>query len=683
MKRVLPIIVVLIITLMTGASTTSAQDPPSTDTTQEATVASTTPKIRKFGIYTINSSVETGFRFLGTDGNLSKYRSDLNYGRGPRLLNLDFNARSGDEEGKVFDMVQVNASGWGGDPAAFLRFDVEKKRWYRLAGSYRRIDYFNNLANFALNQHLSDTHRRMGDFSLTLLPGNETFRINLGYSVNRDKGSSFTTFYYNRDEFSLTAPIRQLSQDFRVGVDARVLGLDINFQQGYRYYKDDTTYSIPSLAAGNDQFNPSVLSSFQRRIPSRGEIPFTQLSLHTLINKRVDFTGRITYTTARSRFRLYETATGVDASNNNVELDQLIGGGQTKRPNAMGDFGVTFFLTDRISVSEVFRFNNFRIDGNQFLAEELYRTRDTFFGKTELPPLITEFISIRSIGFRQLQNMIEVDYKVSQRFVGHVGYRYSNRRLIQGAFDEGLDLSFEPETVRNHTHAVLFGFRATPVSMWKIYFDAEHGEADNVFIRVDNWDYTDFRIRSLLKPVRSLAINTSYIYKDNNNPTRTIEMIAQDFGVDVQTRIFSSSVDWTPIGRFNLSGGYTRTNIDSDASVVFFLNRQRQIGRSLYLMRNNYFYINSTTRLHPRVDLFIGYRIQKDTGQGDRTPAGPSELLSSYPLHFQSPEARLTFKLFENVSWNFGWQYYDYKERFFNNQNYRANLGYVSIRLGF
>lgn len=680
MNCVLPSKAALILLLIFGLAPVLAQDPPAEPAQDPKPAVS---KIRKFGVYTVDADVETGYRFLGTDGSLSKYRSDLNYGRGPRLLNLDFLARSGGDDGLVFDTLQVNASGWGGDPAAFLRFDIEKKKWYRFAGSYRRVDYFNNLANFALNQHLSDTHRRLGDFTLTLLPGNENFRVNLGYSVNRDKGASLTTFYYNRDEFPISSPIRQLAQDFRVGVEARVFGVDINFLQGYRSYKDDTTFIIPSLEPGNNPTNLPSLSTFQRQIPSRGEIPFTQLSLHTLVKQRFDFTGRLTYTTARSRFRLFETKTGKDYDNNNIVLDQLIGGGQTKRPNAMGDFGVTVYLTDRISVSEVFRFNNFRIDGNQFLASELYRTRETFFGMTELPPLITEFLSIRSIGFRQLQNVVEVDFKINQRFTGHLGYRYSNRRLIQGGFDEGQSLAFDTETARNETHAFLAGFRAAPLSNWKVYFDIEHGEADNVFFRVANWDYTDFRIRSLYKPIRSLVINNSFIYKDNNNPTRAIEMITQNFGVDIQTRIFSNSVEWTPIGRFSVNGGYTRTNIDSDAAVVFFLNRERLLGRSLYLMRNNYFYLNTTTRILPRVDLFVGYRIQKDTGQGDRTPADRSELLSSYPLRFQSPEARLTVRLLENVSWIFGWQYYDYKEKFLDNQNYRANLGYVSLRLGF
>ena len=57
-----------------------------------------------------------------------------------------------------------------------MRVNVEKSEAYRFDANYRRLDYFNNLRNFALNQHTSDTEYRQGDFDLTLLPQNEKLR---------------------------------------------------------------------------------------------------------------------------------------------------------------------------------------------------------------------------------------------------------------------------------------------------------------------------------------------------------------------------------------------------------------------------------------------------------------------------------------------------------------------------
>ena len=59
------------------------------------------------------------------------------------------------------------------------------------------------------------------------------------------------------------------------------------------------------------------------------------------------------------------------------------------------------------------------------------------------------------------------------------------------------------------------------------------------------------------------------------------------------------------------------------------------------------------------------YRINKDNGQGNRLadPTGtPGTLISSYPMSFQSPEARLAIKINKRLDWNLGYQYYNYNE---------------------
>jgi hypothetical protein len=104
-------------------------------------------------------------------------------------------------------------------------------------------------------------------------------------------------------------------------------------------------------------------------------------------------------------------------------------------------------------------------------------------------------------------------------------------------------------------------------------------------------------------------------------------------------------------------------------------------------MRNNFFYIDTTAQLAPRVTLFASYRINKDNGQGSRVaePTGaPGILISSYPMSFQSPEARLAIKINRMLDWNFGYQYYNYNESQLvgpRPQNYHAHLPYTSLRL--
>jgi hypothetical protein len=48
-----------------------------------------------------------------------------------------------------------------------------------------------------------------------------------------------------------------------------------------------------------------------------------------------------------------------------------------------------------------------------------------------------------------------------------------------------------------------------------------------------------------------------------------------------------------------------------------------------------------------------------------------------------SPLARLSVSLHEKLSWNFGWQFYNYAEKAVADQNYNAHVGYSSLRWSF
>jgi len=218
------------------------------------------------------------------------------------------------------------------------------------------------------------------------------------------------------------------------------------------------------------------------------------------------------------------------------------------------------------------------------------------------------------------------------------------------------------------------------VNMWSVYFDMEKGESDNVFTRVDNYDYTNFRVRSLFKPTRQWAFNLTMVTKDNTNPSLTRETVPRAFGSDVNSRTFSASADYTPNGKVSLSSGYTKMNLTSQSAVIFFFNSVKQEGTSRYFLKDNFFYVNLFAELHPRVSVYGTYRIHNDPGQQDRKSTANNVLLSSYPYQNQAPEARATFKLHERVDWVVGYQYFDYKEEFFNSQWYKAHLPYTSLR---
>lgn len=634
------------------------------------------------GGYEITSSVELGVRGLDVTGSDNKFRSDFNYKPGFRVFDSSFLIEDKTKGVKLFDSLLVTSSGFGADPTGFLRVNMEKVGVYRLDSNVRSVKYFNNLNNHALGQHTADTRHNFGDFDLTIFPQSEDLRFRLGYSFNDTDGTGgFTTRAYG-DEFPVTSFINSRSSDIRAGIEGKLLGFNLSLSQGYRNFTDNTSYTLLAPNLGNNPTNTARLATFQRNYPIEGNSYFTTFNAHRTFAKRLDFTGRFIYSSTDTNFRLFETITGRDSSNNIVDLDRFEISGDSKRPQARGDIGVTFMVTKDFRISETLTYDQFNISGGNQFFEQLIRRNAA---GNPLATVLTSTIANRVTSFRRVTNTIEADYQFNNRFAFNIGYRFTDRRIVLEGFDRNL-ASATPtliaEEFDNRTNTLIAGLMAKPFKNLVIYADVEHGEADNVFTRLSNYNFTNFRVRSRLSFNR-FSINFSAISKDNNNPSRSIEIPPRDFSADTKNQILSASLDWTPNQDFSLSSGYTYQDLTSRTDIIVPVNNQRLQGISQFFMRDNYFFFDVFAKPIKRVSLYASYRISKDTGQGDRISTLPQNLITSYPFQLQSPEIRLAIRLTKNIDWNLGYQYYDYKERFGINQNYSSHLPYTSLRIYF
>ena len=674
------------------------------------------------GNYTITSSIEFGYRGLRVGGDLNKYQSDLNYKAGPRLFDTSFLARSKDGKGTLFDSLLVTATGWGGDPSGNMRLSVEKPKWYRFDASYRRFKYFRYVNDFAnpnwifspttfnvppnpvTGLHGTNTRTQLGDFDLTLLPKNEKIRFTLGYSPERFGGTAFTDYHVGGNEFNLLNNIRSRSNDFRLGADGKIGPIDFSFLQGFRRFRDDSF--INQGATRGINLNPAAASftSFNRNEPARGHVNYSTFSAHTLVAKKLDITGRIVHSSATSNSTFFENFTGTNfntritgalAPPNVLVLGQYNILSTTKRPNTIGDIGVTFLATDKFRISNTFRVEDFTIDGLATFNDLFILSR----GTTTDTRTSTNLSANRIISYRKYQDIVEGDYQFNKNYSIHFGYRYGSRRthhILTGfALNTNAPGPVTPEddVETNHTNVFFGGFKARPVKNWTVYFDAEHGTADNFFTRIGNYNYTNIRAKSRYAPNRKVNFNLTLITRDNSNPSEITGVSISDFGVNIKSRTFTSSVDWQVTPKLAISTGYNYNWIDSDAVVDYFFqvppaaSVRHPLGHSLYFVRNNFFFFDATARLTRRMTLYTSYRINKDTGQGSRVadPTGnPGILINSYPMNYQSPEARLAFRINRRLDWNLGYQYDNYNESAIvgpRPQNYHAHLPYMSLRL--
>ena len=637
----------------------------------------------ELGDYNITSSIEFGVRGISVDGSDNKYRSDLNYKQGFRVFDSGFLMKAKNGKGKLFDNLLVMSSGFVADPDGFTRINANKIGWYRFDANVRRFTYFNSLNNLALGQHTSNTKRTLGDFDLTILPENERIKFRMGYAFNRNGGQSVTTYQYQINEFPILSNVKYRSDEFRGGVDAKVFGIDLTFMQGFQRFNDNTSFTINSPQSGNSTPGGS-LATFQRVVPTVGHNYYSRFGVHTLVAKRLDFTGRLVYSGSTSTFNLIESLTGRDFVGNIITSRRLNVSGDSKQPNVIYNVGVTIFATGKLKISNMFDANSYRVTGGNVLGDTLLR--QNIFG-FPIPPVITNTLSHRLNNYRRFANTIEADYQFSKNYALHVGYRYADRRIVLDEFDRNFaqpnPVNPAPYEFNNRTNTIFFGGQIRPVQQWTAYFDVEHGGADYVFTRTDNYKFTNFRIRNRIMPTDNLAINFSVLTKDNNNPTVTTTNPAQSFGVDVNNRIYTSSIDWSPIEKLSFSGGYTYQHLTSDAVIIFPINLTNRIGRSRYFIRDRYFFVDAFVMPHPRITFFASYHYDKDKGQKDRVSTSPEFIIGSYPLQFRFPEVRVAVKLHKRVDWNVGYKFYDYKERFQTAQDYRAHLPYTSLRIYF
>jgi hypothetical protein len=704
------------------------------------------------GNYTVTSTIEFGYRGQRVSGDVNKFKSDLNYKAGPRLFDTTLLMKSKNGgKGDLFDTLLVTSTGWGADPSGNMRISVEKPEWYRFEGTYRRFKYYrflNNIANpsWAFSPiptpanpvtglHGYDTYTQMGDFDLTILPKNETIRFNVGYSPERYSGPAYTNYHAGGNEFWLLSNLKSRADDYRVGADGKLGPIDWTFLQGFRRFKDDST--INNQVAGlniNTASSVAQLTSFIRQEPARGHVNFTRFSLHTLVAKKLDITGRIIYSKATSNYLSTDTFAGrnynlritgwppapPNATPNTTNPSFTSIAGNVERPNTVGDIGITYLATDRLRLSNTFRVEDFTIDGVGTANNFFSQTRPITGGTRTDTFTVTNATEFTTVKYRKYLNTFEGDYQFTRNYSVHFGYRYGKRHEEQS--DSGFAIrsngapalvpSFESE--ENHTHAFFAGFKARPTKYWTIYFDGERGSADNVFTRIGNYDYTNVRAKTRIAPNRKVVFNFALIVRDNSNPSQVAGVSLADFGVNLKTRVFTSSVDWMPNSRFTVNAGYSFSWVNSDAVVEYTYGvppaaNTRHQGNALYYQRLNYFFFDLTARLNRRMTLFTSYRLNQDNGQGNRvgdpaagtlvTPAVGNTLaffrggtlITSYPMNFTSPEARLAIRLNRHLDWNLGYQYYAYNESDFlrtfpgspRAQNYHAHLPYVSLRLYF
>src|SRR5262249_12413056 len=146
---------------------------------------------------------------------------------------------------------------------------------------------------------------------------------------------------------------------------------------------------------------------------------------------------------------------------------------------------------------------------------------------------------------------------------------------------------------------------------------------------------------------------------------------------DSHSRQYSLEASWSPHDWISFDASYSKLHLDTRGGIAFFASTTNrptlQTGISFYTSNVHAATLGAHFMIRRRTDLFLAYAITKDTGDGRGTPV-PSDVINpvtslldsvqTFPLTYQSPLARLSFRITPKVRWNAGFQLYSYHEEF-------------------
>ncbi len=363
------------------------------------------------GDYTVQQSIEFGYRDSLINGNLNNYDTFENLTSGVRLFDYSVDMRSIDHKGIFFDNLSFINSGYGGDPNDISRLLIDKSNIYDLRIMFRQDkDYWNyNLLANPLNPttgpipgeaivnspQAMDLTRRMQDYDLTLFPQSR-LRLRVGYSRNSNSGPESTTLEGGTEPL-LNETVNEVTNSYRFGVDYRGLpkttisydelltytaindrttDQDFNYQLTNGTPVDLGIVSVGTSPCTAASITPPVVSSTCNAYTSysqvqnpRSQFPVERFSFESSYLKNFVTSGSVSYSESKNTVSEFDESIAGWSSRTLAAGSTTGGPTWANRVSTSANWSGDYSVTSKLGLVDQFSYDDFRIPGMWATAE--------------------------------------------------------------------------------------------------------------------------------------------------------------------------------------------------------------------------------------------------------------------------------------------------------------------------
>ncbi len=586
----------------------------------------------------------------GVRGSQDAYRSVVNLGQGPRLLN--WNARW-DANRKTLRQARFSGAGWGGDPSSWLRGYLSDDRWYRLSVDHRSTAYFNALPSFAnplldrgllTSQRSFDIERRFTEAELTLWPASRLMPF-FAYTRDRGLGRGVTNFVTDGNEYPVLNLLNDRTELYRGGVRVERRRLHLTLEQGGIRFRDDQRTEDDGTQSGNRPSpllgQPLVLSSLVQAYGIRGNSVFSRGLATAQPFDWLDLNAAVQFSQPRNDISYAHSAAG-----RFVDLDSLLfTNGQTsrlagaaKQPHLTASAGFQARPHSRIRLLQSWTTDRMRN------ASTISET--PFFGRLEW-------------NYSQQQTEIAVD--PTTRLTLRGGYRIVWGDGMARASFLGLE-PFERAGLRRNIALAGAGYRIA--GGLSLHSDVEIARGNRVPFRTSLTNSERIRLRGRHSIAKSVRVYGTLQFLNNSNPPPL-----QPF--EFRSMQEAIGLEYLPGGGQGLQamGEYSRSAIRSD--LVF------AVPQALGLRDTSSYRENAHT-----VTALAGIPLALGWTWHARLSAGGSMFVSSgsRPTRFYQPMARVTLPVSKRCSLLAEYRWYGVAQPFYRFEGFQSHQGIVGLR---